>query len=122
MVNLSENPGNGVDLVMSVPLSGKAGLRQAQDVSDSLGESISAAEHVVIDLGALEGLDVSIAQILLAARKSAAAQGKSLYLQNASSGPVRDFLAGAGLLSPEGQARSKEETFWLGRSGAEGAV
>lgn len=104
---------------LRAPLAGSLGLKDAQGVCESLRDAIATLDPVEIDLSDLVSLDISIAQLLVAVRKSAMRQGKTLAFAGAPAGPVRDFLATVGLIGPDGVARTADETFWLGVINAE---
>lgn len=97
-----------------VPLEGKLGLRDAKSIAAALGEAIAASDFIEVDLGGVTGIDISIAQLLVAGRKSAIARGKTLCLMNGHGGAVGAFLINSGLVGPDGAARTSEEQFWIG--------
>ncbi len=101
-----------------IPLEGNLSLRDARRVCDKLREALEAFDSVEIDIASLAGMDIGIAQILLAARKSAVRWGKVFGLAGEPAEPVRAFLAGVGLI----EHKDADEAFWLGRGNAERAI
>ncbi len=97
---------------LRVPLAGSLGLKHAQGVCERLRDALAASDTVEIDLSNLAGLDTSIAQLLVATRKSAMRQGKALTFAGAPAGPVRDFLAAIGLVGADGAARTADKALW----------
>lgn len=96
----------------TVELRGNLGLRQAARLAEALTDAIAAHPAVVIAAGALEEADISILQVLLAARKTAAGAGKSLTLEPSDS--LLRILARAGFLTADGSPATPEGAFWIG--------
>lgn len=92
------------------PLEGNLSLRDASRVCDRLREAAQSYDPVEIDIGSLTGLDISIVQLLLAARKSAARRGRNFTLSGTLTEQVREFLAGVGLI----EHQDADDAFWLG--------
>lgn len=92
------------------PLEGNLSLRDAGRVCDKLREAAESYDPVEIDIASLTGIDISIVQLLLAARKSVARRGKDFTLSGTPTEPVRAFLAGVGLI----EHQDADEAFWLG--------
>lgn len=101
------------ELKQRVLLEGSLSLRQAQDVQKRLSDAIATVDSIEVDLNGIADIDVSLVQLLLAARKSAARRGKMLAFVNMPHRLAEGFLTRAGLLGPDGSARSPNEEFWL---------
>lgn len=101
---------------VKIPLEGNLGLRDAKRVCAVLREAIAGCDPVEIDIGGLTGLDVSIAQLLLAARNSAQRQSQALFISGTWAPACRDALIMAGLLHPAGTAETPDADFWLGQT------
>lgn len=108
--------GNGVGL--QIPLEGNLNLREASQLCSKLCTALEGFDSLEIDIAGLTGIDISIVQLLLAARKSAVRRGKTFSLSGTPTEPVRTFLAGVGLMGRE----KADESFWLGRANAERAA
>ena len=96
-----------------IELSGKIGLREAAGLAAALGDALDRHPAVTVVTGALTEVDLSILQLLVAARHSAARAGKSLTLAGDPGEPMRDALVRLGFLGPGGVARSPQEQFWV---------
>jgi len=88
-------------------LEGAATLRTAEAIHARLLEALEGDGPVEVDCGKVTQADLSLVQLLLAVRRSAARDGKAFTLSSPADGPVKDVLARAGLLPEAG------ETFWL---------
>lgn len=69
-------------------------------------------DAIEIDAAAVTEADLSLVQLLLAARKAAQQSGKTLVLARPVSGALRDVLLRGGFLAP-GAPRKEEDAFWL---------
>ncbi len=78
--------GNGEDIVV---LSSAQTIRTCQEFADQLRERLSSAKRVVVDAAELAEGDVTLIQVLLAARKSATSIGCDFEIVN----PSAAFLA-----------------------------
>lgn len=85
------------DLVTWAP-QGDLTLPFAAEQRGELLEMMASASRVEIDLQAIDEIDLSGVQILLAARASAAAQGKHLALTRAPAETFAAMLERGGLL------------------------
>lgn len=75
--------------------------------------ALDGAAGLTIDVSGLVGADMSVLQVLVAARKSALARGVPIGLAGAA-GPLRAVLVRAGFLSPAGLPLTQEGDFWTG--------
>lgn len=89
------------DAVHAVPsvvlMSGMLDLRDAVDLHRLLQDSLSAHHAVRVDATDLAEADLSILQLLVAARKTAAATGRVLDIRAPEGGALRRLLAAHGL-------------------------
>ena len=80
------------------------------------GELLAAlrdGDGLTIDLSGLTGADMTVLQLLVAARKSALALGKPIGLTG-TDGPLRGVLERAGFIGADGQVLAPEGEFWTG--------
>lgn len=96
-----------------VRLQGSLTLRDAKQVHGLLQEAISAAREVEIDVRDVSGIDISIVQLIISARKSAEQRGRKLVLVMGPDGAFRAMLAKAGFLGDDGACRQADEEFWM---------
>jgi anti-anti-sigma regulatory factor len=103
----------------TVELSGTLGVRDAALLALRLAAAIEAHPSVTVSAAALEGLDIAIVQVLVAARKSAARAGRQLTIVP---GPalVRTLVK-AGFLTADGSPATPEGAFWHGAGTGFGA-
>ncbi|MGL4369323.1 MAG: STAS domain-containing protein [Spirochaetota bacterium] len=69
-------------------LGGELTIYRAGEIRDFLAECISAENGCVIDLGGAGTVDTCVMQLFIAAKKTAAGQGRILRLEN----HPRDFI------------------------------
>lgn len=77
-------------------LTGEATIYRAADLKNELMELLDSASPIRIDLSGVPEIDSSGIQLLLAAKKAAAAQGKTLQFLAPSAG-IRSVAALLGL-------------------------
>ena len=94
-------------------IEGTATVRTADSLHATLAEYLKSYNDIEIDCSGITEADLTIAQLLLAARKSAKRDGKRLVLTAEVDGALRDTLAQAGFLPAIDGKPSKDETFWL---------
>lgn len=94
-------------------ISGDAGIRHIQSVTETLRSALAAHDAVLVSLDEATCVDVSTLQVLLAAEKQAESLGKSLALAGPAKGRLRDVLTETGFLDAEGAAVSAEARFWV---------
>ncbi|MGR2737865.1 STAS domain-containing protein [Billgrantia sp. Q4P2] len=81
-----------------VKLQGSPSLRDTHEIRQRLMEALEAGNPVVLDVRDLAEVDISILQLLIAARISAMHRGVELRLIAASEGIFQDALERFGLL------------------------
>ena len=108
------------DIALCIPLEGKLGLRDVTQVRQYLSDAMSAFKAVEVDIRDLAEADISIVQVLAAARRSAELLGQSLSLVTKSGCAFEETLVKAGFLGVGGVCRNEGERFWAGLAGQEG--
>lgn len=99
-----------------VEISGDANLRNSRDIAKLLQDALSKNSSIAIDVSRASILDCTILQLIVAARKSAVAAGKSLRLHAPTDGVLREALIKTGFVSAEGRPLTPEGTFWTDTS------
>jgi anti-anti-sigma regulatory factor len=97
--------------------SGVLSLRDAGDLRLSLLAALSGSSEVRVDVSGLVSADLTILQVLVAARRSALAAGKEVLLVGVGPG-LHDGLRAAGFMDGNGNIVTPEGDFWLGRAAA----
>ncbi|NVO12444.1 MAG: STAS domain-containing protein [Rhodoplanes sp.] len=100
-----------------VDLDGLQTVRTIGVAHDRLKAAIADHAAVRIGLDGLEEFDLSLVQLVLAARRGALAAGKSLILAGPVRGPLYVTLDRAGFLSRDAADSLGGATFWLQASG-----
>lgn len=95
---------------MPVELTGPGDIRAITAIHRRLLDALTRADAVVVDLATVSDPDVTLVQTIEAARRHAAATGKSLSLQQPADGDLADVLERGGFL-----VRPNDRGFWLGR-------
>jgi ABC-type transporter Mla MlaB component len=110
------------DSVHTLEISGHAGLRNVQDVASLLRQAMDNHSNITVATDGLNSIDVTILQLLVAARKSALESGKTLTLHAAPGGVLQSLLLQAGFVGSDGQSRTPEGEFWTKTSATEQAA
>jgi hypothetical protein len=85
----------------SVEVPQSVTIRDAGDFAARMRDaSATGAEDIVLECAALDQVDLSFLQIVVAARAELGASGRTLSLVSADDGPVAALLARAGLAEP----------------------
>ena len=105
---------NSEDIALHIPLEGKLALRDVTQVHQQLNDAMSAFNAVEIDVRDLADVDISIVQLVVAARKSAERFGQALNLVTKSGSAFEATLVKAGFLGADGVCRSADDRFWAG--------
>ncbi|HVW93343.1 MAG TPA: STAS domain-containing protein [Devosia sp.] len=95
-----------------IELRGNLGVRDAARLAQALLQALERYAAVTVDAGALESADISILQVLAAARKSAAKAGRPLALTSGEA--LTRTLIKAGFLAADGSPATPEGAFWVG--------
>ena len=88
----------------------KVNIRNVKDVHSELLTNFRSSAAVEIDLSACEDADLSLVQLIEAARKSGAAQSKDVSLTKPATDMVRAILERAGFLQ---SFTGDDARFWL---------
>lgn len=100
------------DLALRIPLEGNLGLRDANQVRQLLDDAVSTFNTVEVDVRDLTGIDTSIVQLVISARRSAERFGRVLNLVTKSDCLFEVTLVKAGFLGANGVCRTPDERFW----------
>jgi hypothetical protein len=95
-----------------VELDGSLGLRDAVRIAAILYDAIDRHASVEVAMTTVTEVDLSIVQLLVAARRTALESGKALCLTGDVTAPVRATLVRLGFLGPAG-VRSDPERLWM---------
>lgn len=87
-------------------ITGDAGLRHAQEIAASLRRAFAEHADIAVSVSGITHADITTIQLLLAARRSALAAGKTFVLAAAPEGALRDLLVDGGFLS------GADDEFW----------
>ena len=85
-------------MTLVLDFTGSQTVREAEQASAKLREALAATDEILLDCGRIEEVDLTFIQLVLAARKSAERDGKSLALLTAAQGPLLKALDLAGVL------------------------
>jgi anti-anti-sigma regulatory factor len=96
-----------------VALSGALGLKDAGLTGERLHEALLEHERVKVEVHDLANFNIGIIQILVSARRTARQLGRELVLSETPSSAFQTTLIQAGLLAPDGTARTEDEQFWM---------
>ena len=99
--------GSVLDLPTSVT------LRSASDIQDEMRGQLRPGHSLSINCSALVEADLSLLQLIVALRKSAAELGMTVSLAHPATGVLLQLLVRSGFLAaPAGDPRS-DDLFWL---------
>jgi ABC-type transporter Mla MlaB component len=93
-------------------LSGELGLRGIEALRVEIAAAIAGYDAIAIDTTAVESIDASAIQLLLAAQKTATTAGKALTLTAANGTPLAHTLLALGLVAADGRALVPETSTW----------
>jgi ABC-type transporter Mla MlaB component len=119
MPDASESP---EELTRRVALQGNLGLRDVRQAYELLSDAVSAHRVVELDVREVSGIDISIIQLIAAARRSAQQRGGALTLVSKPNSVFTSILLKAGLLGADGAGRTIDEEFWAGKLPAGGVA
>ena len=94
-----------------VVLDGPLTVRTIASVKATLLQALAEYHTVQVDCGTADSADLSLIQLLLAARQSAQRTGKALHLAAPAQGALREALVQGGFLAETGA-----DPFWSGRA------
>jgi hypothetical protein len=96
----------------SVDLDGSRTIRNAEDTRSLLMEALKRPSPTRLDCSATDEADLSFLQLLLSARKSAEAAGRTLTLSHPASAPFLTAASRAGFAVAPDPLGGKD-TYWL---------
>jgi hypothetical protein len=104
-----------LDLSASGPVSMLASLtvRDAKQVHACLAQAVRDRPSIVLDCRSATEIDLSFIQLVLSARRSALAAGKSLSVMPPTGGLLSDVLRRTGLLGASDSVPSADQRFWF---------
>jgi len=94
-------------MVVPVTLAGSQTIREAADTAEILRAAVVQGDDLCIDCGGVDEADITFVQLVMAARKSLEAKGKTLTLAAKAEGAVLAALDAAGI-KPSGSHQ-----FWF---------
>ena len=94
-------------------LNGRLTVRSAEELRSRVLEVMRLHSCVEVECSAATDVDLSFIQLVLSARKSAAAAGKTLSLAHTAGGVLLERLRQAGLVGPAGGRPVADQSFWL---------
>jgi ABC-type transporter Mla MlaB component len=102
----------------AVSLDGALTVRCIDTTRASLAVALERHDVVTLDCTAATEIDLSLIQLLLAARASARHAGKTLRLAAPAGGPLRAALHRGGFLTGGADAPAADAAFWLAQDDA----
>jgi anti-anti-sigma factor len=100
---------------VSVTLEGELSVRKVADMKQRLEKALAGSKPVILKTHTLTGIDAAALQLLVAARKSALASGKSLSIDTPKGGVLHKALAQLGLMPADADPADAEVAFWMGQ-------
>jgi ABC-type transporter Mla MlaB component len=97
-------------------LTGEATLQSIESIHSRLLE-MAGQPTIEIDCNDVTEVDVSLIQLILAARSSAHKSGRSLVLARPASGPLQDALQRGGFLGADTGQPNPDQAFWTEATG-----
>jgi ABC-type transporter Mla MlaB component len=101
-------------------LDGALTIRNMPSIHSRVLGAVRRYQTIHVETAGATEVDLSFVQLLVAARRSAALEGKALSLTDPATGPVLDTLTRAGLLDPSNPDLSGNEAFWLCKEASDG--
>jgi ABC-type transporter Mla MlaB component len=108
-----------IEQATTLMLDGPLTVRHAPQIHARLREALRQGS-VAIDCRAADEVDVSFIQLVLAARRSAAATGRTLRLAHPADATLLDRLRQAGMVRSGDEDPAADQDFWLNRETADG--
>jgi ABC-type transporter Mla MlaB component len=102
----------------TIDLDGSQTVRGIEATYERLSAALAQHQAVDIRCDGIAEFDLSFIQLLLAARRSAHASGKSLRLTGPATGKFRLALDRAGFLAGAAEESSQSTAFWIEGSNA----
>ena len=95
---------------------GSLTVSRAASVRSALLGALDAGPSISIDCGGADEIDVSFIQLLVSARRSAAARGKTLSLVSPANGALLQALERGGFLTVAANGSPPDRDFWVGET------
>ncbi len=105
----------------TVKLSGALNIRGAGALLDQLKSALAVADNTTLDCTGVTSADICAVQLLVAAEKSAAAEGKTLRLLAPPGTPLNSLLRQSGFLDADGKPKAPHSDVWAGAHPSEAA-
>ncbi|MBI5162953.1 MAG: STAS domain-containing protein [Magnetospirillum sp.] len=99
-------------------LKGEQTIRTVAATLAELRKAFAGDGALVVDCSQVSAVDLCFVQLLLAARKSARARNKELWLRGVAAGPLPACLRAGGLLGGEPGPMDDSHQFWVNGGGA----
>lgn len=93
-------------------LSGEMTVRESEAIRKKISDALEGDIHLTLDCADVTRVDLSFIQLILAARKSAAAAGMTLTLRHPAGGVLAEALARAGIAAPDADPSDPDQIFW----------
>jgi anti-anti-sigma regulatory factor len=106
-----ENP----ELKQRMSLRGNLGLRDVKQVHELLSGAVNASRQIELDVREVSGMDISVIQLIAAARRSIEQRRGALVLVSEPNSAFAATLTRAGLIRADGAVRTADEGFWAGK-------
>jgi anti-anti-sigma regulatory factor len=94
-------------MTLVVRLSGSYTIQNVEQTLALLRDTLASDSSIQLDCSAIDAVDITFIQVIIAARKSAQQKGGDLALTAHADGPLLEALDLAGIRSERGQA------FWF---------
>lgn len=94
-----------------VVLGGALTVREIKVIHARIAAALRQYPAVTLDCGGASAVDLSFIQLVLSARRSAQAAGKTVALAQGAQGALRAALMQAGMISDE--APVPDQAFWV---------
>ena len=102
----------GHSSAFTISLDATSGLRDAEVLRERLIHALQTQHAVEIDAAGVRDIDISIIQLLIAARKTARNLGRSFRLAGPCNGVLADALVRGGFMSSSGECLIYDDAFW----------
>ena len=96
--------------ISSVRFSDSVTISNISDAHGLLSSALERSSSVIIDIADVTEADLTFAQLIEAARRSATERGRTIQLRDGAQGAVLQVLQRGGFLDP---ADSERADFWL---------
>jgi len=96
-----------------VVLGGQLTVRDIKLIHARIAAALRQYPAVTLDCGGANAVDLSFIQLVISARKSAEAAGKTLALAQGAQGVLRTALMQAGMIAPADEAPAPGQEFWM---------